>query len=571
LSPHVCLRGLSPAQLKLFVYAPIDSNGWIKEKLTGISGGRFKTPTTPKNSIQPTPTSGYERNYNRNCSIRYTNNTRHELGAIARGEKIVRFSLWLNYFGSNGTLELCNSTGTFLKIKLDGSRIKFNMSEVKLEKDVGTNLFDVGAHIDLTFQITNYYVWLGFVSDVSDNFLQKFWPKDWWEGNFLNRNDELELLIDGDFTLASHVYKNVLSKMECPNGIETKYVEKEWSCKNFASNMFEKKLFEVSLNVSGYMNESKIDTFINDGDIRLLEWDYIPNEQPYLIHRKEINDLKGYGPIVYADIVMEITFNFEPSRDSNLGTEDFSGSKSHIKITSSKRKSYKNQIERYYLNHIGPGMPIIVLIQAIEDNYTISINEGDNIYYPSIFHHWAVNRVEITGLKNKVVFDNNSLKCESLTSNLAKFKLDNNTQKVEVQFNSKREVIIRGRTPNPFNKTIKNGHWIKLKNNPTNRCFNHTELESGKRIKLILTFPSSYKLLYILETKEDVIEREIELDIPVTLTQYIQVDNLVKDEEAELIHIFRVDDEDDEVEDDEADEVEDDEADEVEDDEAELI
>jgi len=49
------------------------------------------------------------------------------LGAIARGEKIVRFSLWLNYFGSNGTLELCNSTGTFLKIKLDGSRIKFNM------------------------------------------------------------------------------------------------------------------------------------------------------------------------------------------------------------------------------------------------------------------------------------------------------------------------------------------------------------------------------------------------------------------------------------------------------------
>jgi len=78
-------------------------------------------------------------------------------------------------------------------------------------------LFDVGAHIDLTFQITNYYVWLGFVSDVSDNFLQKFWPKDWWEGNFLNRNDELELLIDGHFTLASHVYKNVLSKMEVNN------------------------------------------------------------------------------------------------------------------------------------------------------------------------------------------------------------------------------------------------------------------------------------------------------------------------------------------------------------------
>ncbi|CAK5060255.1 unnamed protein product [Meloidogyne enterolobii] len=85
----------------------------------------FKTPTTPKNAIQPTPTSGYKRNYNKNCSIRYTNNTRHELGATRHGEKIVHFSLWLNYFGSNGTLELCTFTGTFLKIELGGSQIKF--------------------------------------------------------------------------------------------------------------------------------------------------------------------------------------------------------------------------------------------------------------------------------------------------------------------------------------------------------------------------------------------------------------------------------------------------------------
>jgi len=29
-----------------------------------------------------------------------------------------------------------------------------------------------------------------------------------------------------------------------------------------------------------------------------LEVNYIPNKQPYLIHKKEINELKGYGPIV---------------------------------------------------------------------------------------------------------------------------------------------------------------------------------------------------------------------------------------------------------------------------------
>jgi len=48
-------------------------------------------------------------------------------------------------------------------------------------------------------------------------------------------------------------------------------------------------------------------------------------------------------------------------------------------------------------------------------------------------------------------------------------------------------------------------------------------LKNGKRIKLNLTFPTSFKLLYIFETKEDAIEREVHLDIPVTLTHYIQV------------------------------------------------
>nr|CAD2187583.1 unnamed protein product [Meloidogyne enterolobii] len=104
----------------------------------------------------------------------------------------------------------------------------------------------------------------------------------------------------------------------------------------FTSDIFSKgKFFEVSLNISGaktkalnfntgiteskvysiiylsingrYIDEFKVKTdfqiwtinrVLLNGNIQLLEREYIPNEQPYWIHRKEINDLKRYGPIV---------------------------------------------------------------------------------------------------------------------------------------------------------------------------------------------------------------------------------------------------------------------------------
>uniref|UniRef100_A0A915P7G7 Galectin n=1 Tax=Meloidogyne floridensis TaxID=298350 RepID=A0A915P7G7_9BILA len=327
-----------------------------------------------------------------------------------------------------------------------------------------------------------------------------------------------------------------------------------------------------------------------DGGIQLLEVNYIPNEQPYLIHRKKINDLKRYGTIVCfealvptakemnnsiynfklqlihdpqiantfdVDIVMEINFVFNLLGHSNMGSKYLNDILSKLEISSRRKTDEENQNIKYYANHIGPGMPIVVLIKASEDyNYTININGGDNIYYMSIFPSWAINRVEITGLENKVLFDDNSEKCKSLTSNLAKFKLDNKTQKVEQRLNKTSEVLIRGNIPNPFNKNISvnflhaalewndtcntilqlnisnnlicvdsytNGRWIKWENKQTDICSKHHELMDGKRIELILTFPTSLKLLYILETKEDVIEGEVELDIPVTLTQYIQV------------------------------------------------
>jgi len=91
---------------------------------------------------------------------------------------------------------------------------------------------------------------------------------------------------------------------------------------------------------------------------------------------------------------MEITFNFSSNKNNILGTNNFQDSGSHLMIRCSKKKSFKNK--RYYVNHIGPGMPIVVLIQASEDNnFTININEGDDIYYKSIFPPWAINRVEV--------------------------------------------------------------------------------------------------------------------------------------------------------------------------------
>jgi len=61
-----------------------------------------------------------------------------------------------------------------------------------------------------------------------------------------------------------------------------------------------------------------------------------------------------------------------------------------------------------------------------------------------------------------------------------------------------------------------------LKRNDTNICYSHQGLKKNEEIKLILTFKNS-SLCYILETKENVDENNVILDIPISLTQYIQV------------------------------------------------
>nr|CAD2192069.1 unnamed protein product [Meloidogyne enterolobii] len=52
-----------------------------------------------------------------------------------------------------------------------------------------------------------------------------------------------------------------------------------------------------------------------------------------------------------------------------------------------------------------------------------------------------------------------------------------------------------------------NGSWIKLKRDDTNICSSHHDAS----------------LWYILETKENMVENNVTLDIPISLTQYIQV------------------------------------------------
>uniref|UniRef100_A0A914LMD1 Galectin n=1 Tax=Meloidogyne incognita TaxID=6306 RepID=A0A914LMD1_MELIC len=331
----------------------------------------------------------------------------------------------------------------------------------------------------------------------------------------------------------------------------------------------------------------------------LLDHTYFHGEHqefPFLVYRREINKLKRYGTIVCfealvisasevmdpiqafrvqlfhdsqiannfnIDIVMELNFIFEPDINTGYTEHDYIKAKdSHLVIYSysAKRNTYLNQ--KFHTNPIVAGMPIVMIIKASEGNYTININGGDDIYYPHhIFPHWSINRVEITGHINYVLFDGNSDKCRRLAYNIPEAKLEEGTQRVIKQLNSRSKVIISGKTPDilkqnitvnflhaaiEWNDTIgntifqmnitgkyicidsyTNGSWIKLKRNDTNICYSHQGLKKNEEIKLILTFKNS-SLCYILETKENVDENNVILDIPISLTQYIQVNNLKK-------------------------------------------
>nr|CAD2186177.1 unnamed protein product [Meloidogyne enterolobii] len=256
---------------------------------------------------------------------------------------------------------------------------------------------------------------------------------------------------------------------------------------------------------------------------------------------------------------MQLVLNFEPDRNTGRNEPFITLSHSQILIQSYSPKKKILINEKHYKNPIGPGMPIVMRIIASEGLYIININEGDNLfYYQNAYPHWSINRVEVFGYIYNVLFNEMSDKCQKLTSNITEAKLDANTKRIEKQLNSRSEVIIRGKTPDIFRENITinflhaaikwnetlgntvfqmnltrnsvcidsytNGFWIKLKSEVTNICSNHQSLKENEQIKLSLTFKNS-SVWYILETKEDVFENHVGLDIPISLSQYIQVRN----------------------------------------------
>jgi len=71
-------------------------------------------------------------------------------------------------------------------------------------------MFNVGAQIEFSIRISNYYFWIFFASDINVYFLQKLWPKDWWKGNFF-KESEVNMSFDGDFIMASPMHVNFLT------------------------------------------------------------------------------------------------------------------------------------------------------------------------------------------------------------------------------------------------------------------------------------------------------------------------------------------------------------------------
>jgi len=93
---------------------------------------------------------------------------------------------------------------------------------------------------------------------------------------------------------------------------------------------------------------------------------------------------------------MEINFVFNLLGHSNMGSKYLNDILSKLEISSRRKTDEENQNIKYYANHIGPGMPIVVLIIASGSQYIININGGDNLYYQhKIFPHWSTNRVEV--------------------------------------------------------------------------------------------------------------------------------------------------------------------------------
>nr|CAD2200671.1 unnamed protein product [Meloidogyne enterolobii] len=81
-----------------------------------------------------------------------------------------------------------------------------------------------------------------------------------------------------------------------------------------------------------------------------------------------------------VDIVVEINFVFDLRGHSNMGTKHLNDILSKLEISSRSKTDEKNKNIKYYANHIGPGMPIVVLIKLTRIITTQLILMGVIIY-----------------------------------------------------------------------------------------------------------------------------------------------------------------------------------------------
>ena len=75
--------------------------------------------------------------------------------------------------------------------------------------NIKQNLFDIGAEIDFTIEINNYYFWISFKNYNTKIFDHKIFPTHWWKENFFNKS-ELSMSIDGDFIMITPLFIEVV-------------------------------------------------------------------------------------------------------------------------------------------------------------------------------------------------------------------------------------------------------------------------------------------------------------------------------------------------------------------------
>ncbi|KAF7633064.1 Galectin domain-containing protein [Meloidogyne graminicola] len=182
----------------------------------------FKRPTTSKTLI-PKVIEGEKEKFkgklykDKDCPKRQISNKKFFLGELGNDEEIfVNFTIWSGSEGKYGKIELKNEMGKIFELYANEKVIKHIFKgEVKREIKQPFNILSIGATLVLTFRLSQYYIWLGYSSDMFGNefIVSKFFTEKWWEGNLFG-NSNIELIGDGDFNIVTPVIGKKLNEKE---------------------------------------------------------------------------------------------------------------------------------------------------------------------------------------------------------------------------------------------------------------------------------------------------------------------------------------------------------------------